>query len=178
MLFRSARYTTHHMGMGFDISKRGELYMISQGSGGGYGDPLERDPLYVIMDIEEGLISPEWAKKLYKVEFNETTLVVDNEATEKLRAEYREQRKKQGVPYAEFVKTQVKDHPPENIPFYGAWNGDNEVIYAGSLDDKRDAQNPGPIYVTHPKDVRIAELEAKLAAARKDAGLPPENERK
>jgi len=176
--FPNARYTTHHMGMGFDISKRGELYMISQGSGGGYGDPLERDPTYVIMDIEEGLISPEWAKQLYKVEFNETTLVVDEEATEKLRAEYREQRKKQGMPYAEFVKKHVKDHPPENIPFYGAWNGDNEVIYAGSLDDKRDAQNPGPIYVTHPKDVRIAELEAKLAAARKDAGLPPENERK
>ena len=158
--------------------KRGELYMISQGTGGGYGDPLERDPTYVIMDIEEGLISAEWAKKLYKVEFNETTLAVDLETTEKLRAQYREQRKKQGVPYAEFVKKHVKDHPPENIPFYGAWNGDIDTVYAGSIHDKRDAKNTGPIYMVNPKDVRIAELEAKLAAVRKDAGLPPENERK
>ena len=176
--FEDATYTTHHLGLGFDISKRGELYMISQGSGGGYGDPLERDPNYVIMDIEEGLITPDWAKKLYKVEFDEKTLAVDVDGTEKLRAAYREQRKKQGVPYAEFVKTHVKDHPPEDIPFYGSWGDDYDYVYCGSINDKRDAKNPGPIYMTHPKDVRIAELEAELTAVRKEAGLPPKNERK
>jgi N-methylhydantoinase B/oxoprolinase/acetone carboxylase alpha subunit len=176
--FPGAKYTTHHMGMGFDISKRGELYMISQGSGGGYGDPLERDPAYVIMDIEEGLITADYAKKLYKVEFNEETLALDLEATEKLRADYREQRKKQGVPYAEFVKKHVKDTPPEDIPFYGSWNGDVDHVYAGSVDDKRDANNPGPIYVTHPKDVRIAELEAELDAVRQQAGIPSTDTRK
>ena len=173
-----AEYTTHHMGMGFDISKRGDLYMISQGSGGGYGDPLERDPEYVIMDIEEGPITPDWAKKLYKVEFNEETLALDMEATEKLRADYRETRKKQGLPYAEFVKKHVKDTPPADIPFYGSWNGDNEVVYAGNPNDKRDARNPGPIYVTHPKDVRINELEAELEAVRKQAGIPSQDTRK
>jgi hypothetical protein len=130
------------------------------------------------MDIEEGLITADWAKKLYKVEFNDETLVVDMEATEKLRAAYRDQRKKQGVPYAEFVKKHVKDTPPENIPFYGSWNNELDYVYAGSINDKRDAKNPGPIYVTHPKDVRIAELEAELAEVRKQAGLPPSNERK
>jgi len=176
--FEGARYHTQHMGLGFDISKRGELYMISQGSGGGYGDPLERDPTYVIMDIEEGLITPDVAKMLYKVEFNEETLVVDMAATEKLRADYRETRKKQGVPYAEFVKSHVKDTPPENIPFYGSWNNELDYVYAGNINDKRDAKNPGPIYVTHPKDVRISELEAELARVREAAGLPPSNERK
>tara|TARA_R110002094_G_scaffold139809_4_gene130836 strand:- start:2200 stop:2700 length:501 start_codon:yes stop_codon:yes gene_type:complete len=166
------------MGMGFDISKRGELYMISQGTGGGYGDPLERDPTYVIMDIEEGLITSDWAKKLYKVEFNEETFALDLEATEKLRADYRELRKQQGKPYAEFVKAHVKDTPPENIPFYGSWNSDLDTVYAGSIDDKRDAKNPGPIYVTHPKDVRIEELEAELEAVRKQAGIPSQDTRK
>ena len=127
---------------------------------------------YVIMDIEEGLITSDWAKKLYKVEFNEETFALDLEATEKLRADYRELRKKQGKPYAEFVKDHVKDTPPENIPFYGSWNGDVDTIYAGSVDDKRDASNIGPIYVTHPKDVRIGELEAELEAVRKQAGIP------
>src|SRR5439155_6238954 len=40
----AARYSTHHMGMGFELADEGELYMNCQGSGGGYGDVLERDP--------------------------------------------------------------------------------------------------------------------------------------
>lgn len=175
--YEGATYTTHHMGMGYSISQRGELYMISQGSGGGYGDPLERDPALVIKDIEEHLTTPDWAKKLYKVEFDEETLVVDEEATEKLRAEYREQRKKQGTPYAEFVKKHVKDTPPENIPFYGSWNSDLSFVYAGSPDDKRDPNNPGPVYFAHPKDVEIERLETELREVREQAGIPPKDTR-
>ena len=42
--FPDAQYSTHHMGMGFELADEGEVYMICQGSGGGYGDVLERDP--------------------------------------------------------------------------------------------------------------------------------------
>lgn len=176
--YEGANYTTHHMGMGFSISKRGELYMISQGSGGGYGDPLERDPALAIKDIEENLTTPDWVRKLYKVEFDEETLIVDEEATKKLRDAYREQRKKQGVPYAEFVKKHVKDVPPKDIPFYGSWNSDLSMVYAGSLDDKRDPNNPGAVYFAHPKDVEIAKLEAELEAVRKEAGIEAKDKRK
>ncbi len=176
--YEDAKYSTHHMGMGFSISNRGELYMISQGSGGGYGDVLERDPQSVIQDIEERLITPEWARKLYYVVFDEETLIVDEEATIKLRADYREQRKKQGVPYAEFVKKHVKSEPPKDIPFYGSWNSDLSFVYAGSLDDKRDPQNPGAIYFQHPKDVEIAKLEAELEDVLNKAGLEPKDKRK
>ncbi|MGY9000801.1 MAG: hydantoinase B/oxoprolinase family protein, partial [Rhodospirillales bacterium] len=175
--YEDANYTSHHMGMGFSISKRGELYMISQGCGGGYGDPLEREPDLVIKDIEERLTTAEWAKKLYKVEFDEETLVVDEEGTKKLRAAYREQRKKQGVPYAEFVKKHVKDVPPKDIPFYGSWNSDLSTVYAGSPDDKRDPNNPGPVYFEHPKDVEIRKLEEELEAVRKVAGVEAKDKR-
>ena len=176
--FENAIYTTQHLGLGFDISKRGALYMISQGSGGGYGDVLERDPDLVIMDIEESLISPDWAKKLYKVVFDDETLAVDEVATKKMREKYREQRKKQGVPYAEFVKKHVRDIPPDDIPFYGAWNGNNEQVYCGSNDDLRDAANPGANYMINPKDVRIGELEQELADVRKKAGIVVKADRK
>ena len=175
--FENAIYTTQHLGLGFEISKRGELYMISQGSGGGYGDLLERDPALVIMDIEESLISPDWAKKLYKVVFDEKTLAVDEAATKKMRDEYREQRKKQGVPYAEFVKKHVRDIPPDDVPFYGSWNGNNEQVYCGSNDDLRDANNPGANYMINPKDVRIGELEKELEVVRKKAGIVATNNR-
>ncbi len=176
--FEGADYSTHHMGLGFDLSKRGELYMISQGSGGGYGDPLERDPHLVIQDIEESLITPDWATKLYKVVFNEETLKIDEDATKKLRDKVREERKTQGLPYGEFVKKHVKAHPPENVPFYGSWNGDNDEVYAGSINDKRDAKDPGPIYMVHPKDVKIAELQAELNEVRDEAGIKSKDTRK
>ncbi|MBL4665095.1 MAG: hydantoinase B/oxoprolinase family protein [Nitrospinaceae bacterium] len=176
--YENAKYSSHHMGMGFSLSKRGELYMISQGSGGGYGDVLERDPALVIKDIEERLLTPDWARKLYKVAFDDETLIVDEEATAKLRADYREQRKKQGVPYAEFVKKHVQSEPPKDIPFYGSWNSDLSVVYAGSNDDKRDPQDPGPVYFTNPKDVEIAALESELEAIRKKTGILPRDNRK
>ncbi|RKZ72105.1 MAG: acetone carboxylase subunit alpha, partial [Gammaproteobacteria bacterium] len=94
------------------------------------------------------------------------------------RAEYREQRKKQGVPYAEFVKKHVKSEPPEDIPFYGSWNSDMSFLYAGSNDDKRDPQNPGPVYFEHPKDVEIAKLEAELEAVREESGIASTDNRK
>lgn len=163
--FEGARYTTHHMGMGFDISKRGELYMISQGAGAGYGDLLERDPVGVVKDIEEGLMSAEVAARLYKVVFDPATLAIDFEATEKARADERKARIARSVPYAEFVKGWNQPKPPAHLPYFGCWGDDVETLYMGSPDKTRRGDEPKPNYMVHPKDVRIAELEARLAAA-------------
>jgi N-methylhydantoinase B/oxoprolinase/acetone carboxylase alpha subunit len=161
--FDNAKYTTHHMGMGFEFSNRGELYMISQGSGAGYGDLLEREPEAVIRDIEEGLLSHGVARRLYQVEFNDETLLVDQDATHHLRDAERAARLKRGVPFKEFIKTWSSPKPPKHLQYYGAWGEDNSILYAGSINDKRDSTNPGPIYMQNPKDVKIAELEAKIA---------------
>ncbi|MFC5737570.1 hydantoinase B/oxoprolinase family protein [Sinirhodobacter huangdaonensis] len=163
--FEGARYTTHHMGMGFDISKRGELYMISQGAGAGYGDLLERDPVGVVKDIEEGLMSAEVAARLYKVVFDLATLAIDFEATEKARADERKARIARSLPYAEFVKGWNQPKPPAHLPYFGCWGDDVETLYMGSPDKTRRGDEPKPNYMMHPKDVRIAELEARLAAA-------------
>lgn len=163
--FEGARYTTHHMGMGFDISKRGELYMISQGAGAGYGDLLERDPVGVVKDIEEGLMSAEVAARLYKVVFDPATLAIDFDATEQARADERKARIARSVPYAEFVKGWNQPKPPAHLPYFGCWGDDIETLYMGSPDKTRRGDEPKPNYMVHPKDVRIAELEARLAAA-------------
>ncbi|GHG99646.1 hydantoinase B/oxoprolinase family protein [Pseudodonghicola xiamenensis] len=163
--FDGAKYTTHHMGMGFEISKRGELFMISQGAGAGYGDLLERDPVNVVKDIEEGLMSPEVAARLYKVVFDPATLAIDFEATEQARAEERQARIDRSVPYAEFVKDWNQPKPPAHLPYFGCWGDEIDTLYMGSPDVTRRGDEPRPNYMTHPKDVRIAELEARLAAA-------------
>ncbi|MBV9248029.1 MAG: hydantoinase B/oxoprolinase family protein, partial [Acetobacteraceae bacterium] len=57
-----------------DIGKRtvyrpelGELIRLWSGGGGGYGDPLDRDPDAVLMDVRSGLISEDRARDVYGV---------------------------------------------------------------------------------------------------------------
>ncbi|TDE35396.1 hydantoinase B/oxoprolinase family protein [Antarcticimicrobium sediminis] len=163
--FEDAKYSTHHMGMGFEISKRGELFMISQGAGAGYGDLLERDPVNVVKDIEEGLMSAEVAARLYKVVFDPKTLAIDFEATEQARDEERKARIARSTPYAEFIKGWNQPKPPAHLPYFGCWGDDIDTLYMGAPDITRRADEPRPNYMMHPKDVRIAELEARLTAA-------------
>ncbi len=157
-----ATYTTHHMGMQFEFCKRGELYMISQGSGGGYGDVLERDPAAVVQDLADELISEETAWDIYRVVFDPELMVADLEATEAARNAEREARKARGVPFDEFVASWTTDKPPVHLPFYGSW-GDSNIVYAGGPDTFTTADAIQAIYMPDPKDVKIAALEAKIA---------------
>ena len=60
-------------------------------SGGGFGDPLERDPLKVLDDVLDEIITIESARDDYGVVMREVDdgygWSVNNEATKKLRAE-------------------------------------------------------------------------------------------
>ncbi len=75
----------------FDLRADDVLYM-RMASGGGYGDPLDRDPEAVRLDVANGVVSLEVARDIYGVAFRETELKVDGPATEALRASIREQR--------------------------------------------------------------------------------------
>ena len=48
----------------------GDTVTLQSASGGGYGDPLNRDPVAVLMDLENGLISQEATDMIYGVQFN------------------------------------------------------------------------------------------------------------
>ena len=75
----------------FDVGKNDVLYM-RMSSGGGYGDPLEREPERVLNDVEAGIVSREEAKEIYGVVIEGNDLVVDLVATDKLRASLRQER--------------------------------------------------------------------------------------
>ncbi|MDN5937388.1 MAG: hydantoinase B/oxoprolinase family protein [Salinisphaera sp.] len=162
--FENAKYSTHHMGMQYELAKRGELYMITQGSGGGYGDVLERDPELALTDLGNGLISHDVAQRVYKLVYDEETLALDAEATHAARDAERDDRKRRGLSYDDFLAKHVSDTPPAYPAFYGSWNGDRDTIYHGRPDHKTTADAIEPIMMPDPKDVRIAELEAQLAA--------------
>jgi N-methylhydantoinase B len=63
----------------------GDAVTIDAAGGGGYGDPLERDPELVEMDVIEGYVSLKGAKDSYGVVIDPQTLKADLQATGQLR---------------------------------------------------------------------------------------------
>jgi N-methylhydantoinase B len=47
--------------------KAGDVFRLDTPGGGGYGDPLQRDPAAVLADLREGYVSPEAAREHYGV---------------------------------------------------------------------------------------------------------------
>jgi N-methylhydantoinase B/oxoprolinase/acetone carboxylase alpha subunit len=68
----------------FEVAQGDILYM-RVASGGGYGDPLEREPELVRQDFENGLISKESARNIYGAVIDEADGKVDLAATRELR---------------------------------------------------------------------------------------------
>jgi len=65
--------------------KPGDRVTIDAAGGGGYGNPLERDPEMIERDVLEGYVSLERAKEDYGVIIDPKTLKLDKEATKRLR---------------------------------------------------------------------------------------------
>lgn len=155
-------YWTMPMALKYDLAKRGELYMIAQGSGGGFGDPLEREPELVLKDLDDDLISDDVAWRMYRLVYDIETRVLDRAATEKARDEERKARMGRGKPFKAFAKEWVTDDPPADLPYYGSW-GDPAFVYAGSPDQRYPAGKNPPIIMPNPLEVRIKALEAEVA---------------
>jgi N-methylhydantoinase B len=67
--------------------KAGDLITVRTPGGGGYGNPLERDPALVRRDVVRGYFTVEDAERDYGVVLRGTPLGVDAGATARVRAE-------------------------------------------------------------------------------------------
>ena len=74
----------------------GERVMYDYGGGGGWGDPLEREPQAVLDDVLDEYVSVDGASREYGVvltgSLEDLTLAVDFESTRALRADRRSAR--------------------------------------------------------------------------------------
>jgi N-methylhydantoinase B len=71
---------------------QGESLHVDTPGGGGYGDPLERDPEAVRHDVCDRRVTVLMARQQYGVVLQEPGLSVDQEATQRLRTALRAQR--------------------------------------------------------------------------------------
>jgi len=69
--------------------ERGTVFRHDLAGGGGWGDPLERDPEKVLRDVRNELVSPEAAFADYGVAVDAENWSIDKEATEARRAALR-----------------------------------------------------------------------------------------
>lgn len=67
--------------------RAGERIYHRQPGGGGWGDPLQRDPAAVVRDVRNGKVSLAAARRDYGVVLDEVTLAVDEAATAALRGQ-------------------------------------------------------------------------------------------
>ncbi|MBI0538785.1 hydantoinase B/oxoprolinase family protein [Roseomonas sp. KE2513] len=70
--------------------RRGDVFAVSWQGGGGWGDPLGRDPDAVLRDLNRGVISTQTASEIYGVSVVDGAL--DRDSTEALRASIRQRR--------------------------------------------------------------------------------------
>jgi N-methylhydantoinase B len=75
-----------------DMAK-GELVRVVSGGGGGWGDPLDRDPEHVLRDVVFGYVTPKGARKDYGVVVKRD-FTIDSKGTEQLRTQIRKSREK------------------------------------------------------------------------------------
>jgi N-methylhydantoinase B len=78
--------------------KKGDVFRHVHPGGGGWGDPLERDPARVLKDVRNEFLSAEKAAADYGVVVDTRTWVVDEKATVAARAAIRRDRDWSEVP--------------------------------------------------------------------------------
>ena len=78
--------------------RRGDLFRHEVAGGGGWGDPLERDPALVLRDVLNEFVSPDAARDEYGVVLTGDPHQVDEAATTALREAMRARRGDRPVP--------------------------------------------------------------------------------
>ena len=78
-----------------------DVFQVQTQSGGGYGDPLERDPARVLADVDSGVVTVDGAREMYGVVV--AGGLVDEAATVALRDATRARRRERARPVGELT---------------------------------------------------------------------------
>jgi acetophenone carboxylase len=105
----------HHICMAVRPMVNGDTFSYLVGGGAGYGDVLERDPEAVLKDLRDGLTTHWAARNVYGVVYDEKTLRLDEEGTERSRKERKTERLASAKPFDEFEAEWEKLRPPDSV---------------------------------------------------------------
>ncbi len=148
--------------------KDGDVFCHSYNGGGGYGDPLEREPQAAAKDVENGYATEEFCRAVCGIVLKKESRAraareADEKKTKELRGEMREVRRKKARPVKEWVREErerllrgdvapeVRRMINESIrfsakfadEFRGFWNLPDDFVFAGDGDDNNSGERPG-----------------------------------
>jgi acetophenone carboxylase len=111
-----------HQTRGIQVLHKNDILAASTQGGGGYGDVLERGIDEVVADVRRLVISPDVARDVYGVVFENEHLLVDAAATEEARAQLRRDRSLRALPFQEFEREWLEKRPPADaLEYFGEW---------------------------------------------------------
>ena len=88
-----AYYGKSHILQGVSVDvKEGEIVSLRSGGGGGWGDPLDRDPEWVLHDVCDDVVSVAAAHDVYGIVLDAANTSVDAPRTEAQRRALRKAR--------------------------------------------------------------------------------------
>jgi N-methylhydantoinase B len=101
-------------------TKGWDVIYCYNGGGGGYGDPIDRDPEVVLKDVINYITSFEYAENVYGVIIDKDRMIVDYEKTEKKREEIKNKRKERANKFPQkepnIVPLHLKDKTNVELP--------------------------------------------------------------
>jgi len=120
----------------------GTRLVLVSGGGGGYGDPLDREPELVLRDVLDGFTTLDEAREVYGVVIDPGTMRIDYEETKALRAKLKEYRKR-------------PDHCPEHGYIYPVTKVDAKLVDKHKLLLRHTYECPVCGTVTYVKETPI-----------------------
>jgi N-methylhydantoinase B len=88
-----------------------DVFQVRTQSGGGYGDPLDRDPSRVLEDVRSGVVSVEAAHSMYGVVIDTKKDALSPQETERARQTIRDRRRSHSRPVGGAVAAKPKRKP-------------------------------------------------------------------
>jgi N-methylhydantoinase B/oxoprolinase/acetone carboxylase alpha subunit len=116
-------------------ARDGDTFYAYAGGGAGYGDVLERDPQSILNDLRDNLVTHWAARHVYGIAYDAGSLRLDADATETRRHAIREDRKRHGKTYDDFMKEWSLKRPPQSVlSHYGSFpNPGQDVVPATTV---------------------------------------------
>ena len=96
--------------------QEGDMVASQTWAGGGSEDPIERDPVSIVNDLENKLTTLETAKDVYCAFIDPETLDVDEQKTQTMREARKKERLEKGVPGRQYVARLVERREKRDFP--------------------------------------------------------------
>jgi N-methylhydantoinase B/oxoprolinase/acetone carboxylase alpha subunit/acetone carboxylase gamma subunit len=110
--------------------KQGDFVILAQSGGSGIGDPIERDPEWIVRDVKENKASVDVSNWAYCTAIDSKTLEIDYEKTKELREQKKKERRRCGIPAHQYLADIIEKRNQKALPKPAQQHHDEMASYS------------------------------------------------